>query len=97
MRITLLVISVVLSGCAWFSDDEGVFVDNSDDYLDARENPDLIIPADLSQSRVQDPFPIPVVAEQINANYFPGRAPRPDTIYATDNREEIRIQSLESQ
>ena len=96
MRIAVLVISIGLSGCAWFNDDKGVFVNSRDDYLDARENPDLIIPEDLDRSRVQDPFPIPHVSEQVNASYFPGRAPRPDTIYAYDNRDEIRIQTLAS-
>ena len=83
MRFTPLVIAVVVSGCAWLSDDEGIFVNTSDDYLDARQNPDLIIPEDLDQTRVQDPFPIPNVSDQVNANFFPGRAPRPDTIYAS--------------
>ncbi|MCZ6855820.1 MAG: outer membrane protein assembly factor BamC, partial [Gammaproteobacteria bacterium] len=96
MRSTVLLIWVLLSGCSWMSGDDGLFPDPSDDYLDARERPDLIIPEGLNQSQVQDPFPIPVVADQINARYFPGQAPRPDTIYATDNRDAIRIQSLSS-
>ncbi|MFB3104037.1 MAG: outer membrane protein assembly factor BamC [Pseudomonadales bacterium] len=96
MRIAALVISVLLSGCAWLNDDKGIFVNSRDDYLDARENPELIIPEDLDRSRVQDPFPIPYVSEQVNARYVPGRAPRPDTIYAYDNRDEVRIQTLAS-
>ena len=97
MRPLIFFVSLlVVSGCAWFGDDKGIFVNSRDDYLDARENPALIIPADLDQSQVQDPFPIPPVSEQINARFFPGQAPRPDTIYASDNRDEVRIQTLSS-
>lgn len=96
MRIAVLIMAVLVSGCGWLSDDKGIFVNNTDDYLDARESPGLIIPEDLDRSRVQDPFPIPEVPEQINAVYYSGRAPSPDTIYASDNRDEVRIQSLAS-
>ncbi|MCZ6641731.1 MAG: outer membrane protein assembly factor BamC [Gammaproteobacteria bacterium] len=96
MHRSVLIISMLVSGCGWLSDDKGIFVNSTDDYLDARENPDLIIPEDLDRSRVQDPFPIPEVSKQLNAVYYSDRAPSPDTIYASDNRDEVRIQSLAS-
>ena len=92
MALTFLSVSMV-AGCGWFSDDKGFFVNRSDDYIDAREGPALVIPEDLDQS-IEDPFPIPVIPEQQNARFYAGRPPLPGTIYAADNRDEIRIQRL---
>ena len=83
----------LFAGCGWFSDDEGFFVNRSDDYIDAREGAELVIPEDLDQAN-EDPFPIPVIPEQQNARFYSGRPPLPGTIYAADNRDEIRIQRL---
>ena len=83
----------LVAGCGWFSDDRGFFVNRSDDYIDARQGPGLVIPDDLDRA-VEDPFPIPAIPEQQNARFYPGRPPLPGTIYASDNRDEIRIQRL---
>ena len=83
----------LVGGCGWFSDDKGFFVNRSDDYIDARQGPGLVIPEDLDET-IEDPFPIPAIPEQQNARFYPGRAPLPGTIYAADNRGEIRIQRL---
>ena len=89
------VISLLLfAGCSWFSDDKGVFVDKSDDYLEVTENPSLVIPEGLYTDRVQDPFPIPEITNRLRPEYYPRQPPRPDTIYANDNRDEVRIQRL---
>ncbi|MDH3641372.1 MAG: outer membrane protein assembly factor BamC [Gammaproteobacteria bacterium] len=93
----LLVVGLVVgagSGCSWFNDDEGVFVNKSDDYLDAREHPGLVIPDDLNQGRVRDPYPIPPTPQQQNPEYYPQRPPQPNAIYANDTRDEVRIQRL---
>lgn len=93
----LLILLVALAGssaCSWFSDDKGVFVDRSDDYIDAEENPPLIIPEDLQTGRETDPLPIPPIAESIRPQYFSDSLPRPNAIYADDNRDEVRIQRL---
>jgi outer membrane protein assembly factor BamC len=91
----LLACTFVLSaGCSWFNDDEGVFVNKSDDYLDARERPGLVIPDDLNQGRVGDPFPIPPTPVQQNPEYYPQKPPQPNAIYANDTRDEVRIQRL---
>ncbi len=92
--LLLLLLLVVVAGCSWFSDDKGIFVDKSDDYLDARENPPLSIPEGLDTARVQDPFPIPDITDRLRPEYYPKRPPRPDAIYANDNRDEVRIQRL---
>ncbi|MEZ5559609.1 MAG: outer membrane protein assembly factor BamC [Pseudomonadales bacterium] len=85
---------LLLAGCSWLSDDKGIFVDRSDDYITVKDNPPLEIPADLEADRVQDPFPVPKISEPMRPEYFPGRPPQPDAIYANDNRDEVRIQRL---
>jgi len=83
-----------LAGCGAFQDDKGIFVNRSDDYLDAREGEALQIPDGLSGVEIDDPFPIPPTPEQSNPQFFPEQPPRPSAIYASDNRDEVRIQRL---
>jgi outer membrane protein assembly factor BamC len=87
-------LSFFVAGCSWFNDDEGVFVNKSDDYLDAKGQTGLVIPEDLSRDRVRDPFPIPPSTPQLNPEFFPERPPQPNAIYANDTRDEVRIQRL---
>lgn len=82
-----------LAGCGWFADDEGFFVNRSDDYIEARQGPELIVPEDLDPIPA-DPFPVPPIPAQQNARFYPGRTPLPDAIYAMDNRDEVRMQRL---
>ncbi len=89
----LTLVFVLLTGCSWLSDDKGIFVDRSNDYIDAREGPELLIPNDLG-GRLEDPFPIPQIPTQPNSSFYPGRPPLPDAIYSNDNRDEVRIQRL---
>lgn len=89
-----MLMSLLIAGCGWFSDDQGIFVDRSDDYLEVAENDPLDIPDGLDTARVQDPFPIPKITDRLRPEYYPTQPPRPDTIYGTDNRDEVRIQRL---
>ncbi len=91
---TLSLLLTLAGGCAWLSDDKGIFVDKSDDYLAVDENEPLVIPERLDTSRVQDPYPIPQITDRLRPEYYPKRPPRPDAIYASDNRDEVRIQRL---
>ena len=95
MRL-LFIVAVVfcLTACGWFSDDKGFFVNRSDDYLTVTEGAELQVPADLQTARVADPYPIPDLTTQLNPEFYPGQPPRPDAIYANDNRDEVRIQKL---
>tara|TARA_A100001037_G_scaffold304269_1_gene340544 strand:- start:100 stop:1236 length:1137 start_codon:yes stop_codon:yes gene_type:complete len=81
-------------GCAQFNDDEGIFVNKADDYLDALDQRSLIIPDDLAGDRIQDPYPIPESKEQVNPAFYPNRPPQPRAMYANDARDEVRIQRL---
>ena len=88
----LLIVS--LAGCGAFNDDKGIFVNRDDDYIDIEERDSLVVPADLQTSKVADPYPIPRTPRQLNPEYYPYQPPRPDAIFASDNREEVRIQRL---
>lgn len=92
----LVFVCMALGACGWMNDDEGMFVDRKDDYLDAKQLPPLEVPADLKAEELKDPFPIPPSPPQANARYFPERPPLPDAIYSSDNRREVRIQRLSS-
>ena len=88
--LVCLFVSMALSSCAGFNDDEGWFVNKADDYLDAKERRDLIVPEDLDPNRVQDPFPIPPSPAQSNPEFYPGRPPRLDHLA----RNFIGVQNL---
>lgn len=93
-RLALLGLCVVLAGCGWFRDDKGIFVNRADDYIDVTERNQLVVPEDLDASHVKDPHPIPPANTVLNAEFYPDRPPRPDAIFANDNRDEVRLQRL---
>jgi len=84
-----------LGGCRVFRDDEGIFVDPRDDYLDAQAGAPLIVPEDMEGTRIADTWPIPEVPAQPAAKTFPKEAPRPK-IFVGRNLDAVRIQSLGS-
>ena len=90
----VVLILIALPGCGWMNDDKGIFVNRDDDYLDMTERDALVVPSDLESEKVADPFPIPRTPRQLNPEYYPKGPPRPDAIFASDNREEVRIQRL---
>lgn len=93
-RLLVASISVLaLAGCGWLGD-RGLFINPADDYLDATEPPPLEVPEDLDSVRVQDTFPVPAIPEQPRPELFPGRAPKPGAIFASDSRDDVRIQRL---
>lgn len=94
-RFPILLLGLaLLPGCGWFNDDKGFFVNRDDDYIDMQEREALVVPSDLHAAKVADPFPIPRTPRQLNPDYYPNQPPRPDAIFANDNRDEVRIQRL---
>ncbi len=85
---------VTVSGCGWMNDDKGIFVNRDDDYITMEERDPLVVPSDLEAAKVADPYPIPRTPRQLNPEFYPKSPPRPDAIFASDNREEVRIQRL---
>lgn len=92
--IAVMMALCLIGGCSWFNDDEGIFVNQTDDYISVQEPPPLVVPEDLDSVRVQDAFPVPEIVQQPRPQMFPGRAPRPTAIFANDTREDVRIQRL---
>ena len=92
--IALLLALQALSGCRWMNDDKGIFVNRDDDYIDMEERAPLLVPSDLQSTKVVDPFPIPRTPRQLNPEFYPVKPPPPDAIFASDNRDEVRIQRL---
>ena len=92
--VSTCLLAFVLTGCGWFNDDRGVFVDPRDDYLDAKPGRAIAVPADMAADRLGDPTPIPPTPTQDNANYYPHRPPLPDAIYGDEKSEEVRIQRI---
>ncbi|MEM9620664.1 MAG: outer membrane protein assembly factor BamC [Pseudomonadota bacterium] len=93
--IVVLGLSLLVSACSWFSSgEEGVLLNPKDDYLDARQDNQLVVPDDLQDLADTDPFPIPATPVPQNPVFYPDKPPLPDAIYANDNRDEVRIQRL---
>jgi outer membrane protein assembly factor BamC len=65
-------------------------------YIDLRPQAPLEVPADLRQVKPSQVSAIPAIGEQRNASYYPNRPPLPDAKYASDNRDEVRVQRLGS-
>lgn len=82
-----------LAGCAWLNDDSGLIRNTSNDYVEARQTPPLVIPEDINVSPVQDTWAIPDIDAKPLARYFPARAPRPDAIFGADD-DAVKIQKL---
>ena len=65
-------------------------------YIDLRPQAPLEVPVDLRQVKPSQVSAIPAIGEQRNASYYPDRPPLPDAKYASDNRDEVRVQRLGS-
>jgi outer membrane protein assembly factor BamC len=76
------------------SDDKGLIVDRSNDYLKAKEGPPLIIPPDMDAAPTQPVMPIAPVDSSVRHVELSGKAPLPEAIYARDEGEGVKIQKL---
>ena len=65
-------------------------------YIDLRPQAPLEVPADLRQVEPSPVSAIPEIGVQRNASFYPDRPPLPDAKYASDNRDEVRVQRLGS-
>lgn len=94
LALALLAGLTLLSGCRWMNDDKGIFVNRDDDYITLEERGALMVPSDLYAGKVTDPYPIPRTPDLLNPEFYPNQPPRPDAIFANNNRDEVRIQRL---
>jgi outer membrane protein assembly factor BamC len=97
LRLGMLVCMTLIAGCGWMSDDKGLFVDRSNDYLKASERPPLVVPDDLSSAAIQNSMAIPQISSAQRHVNFEGGAPRPEAIYAREEAEGVKIQKLGDQ
>ena len=98
---TLVVLTAlsILTGCGLLP--SVPFIGDSDKptkttYVNLRPQAPLEVPEDLRQVEPSQVSAIPEITEQRNASYYPDRPPLPDAKYASDNRDEVRVQRLGS-
>ncbi len=92
--LVIVVVMLMVSGCRWFNDDKGMFVNRADDYVDADESAPLEIPEDLSSAAVQDVMVVPPTTHSGRRVMYADGAPRPEAIFARDEAEGVKIQKL---
>lgn len=90
----LLAAAALLAGCGWMNDDKGIFVNRSDDYVDAKEQPALLVPEDLSGIGIREVMTIPPIVDQVGNETYPNKAPKPDSLYVREESQAVRIQKL---
>ena len=91
--LALVALSLVSTSCRYLRDDEGIFVDPRDDYLEAQVGEPLTIPPDMTNARIVDSWPIPEVRAGDAAKNFPEGPPRPE-VFVGGNTDAVKIQKL---
>ena len=97
LKIVLVTTASILTGCGLLPlmpFNNGSDKPTSTTYIDLRPQAPLEVPEDLRQSEPSQVSAIPEIIEQRNASYYPDRPPLPDAKYASDNRDEVRVQRL---
>ncbi len=84
----------LMPGCAWISDDRGLIVDRSDDYLQATSHRPLVVPPDLGLIAIEGGVQVPDVETPDAVRFFPDEPPRPEVLYGLREGESIRMQRL---
>jgi len=94
LRLLALAGVVACVGCSWFG---GIFTDRTNDYMLAKERPPLKVPEDLSSASIEPTMPIPAITSTQRHLNLEGGAPRPETIYAREETQGVKIQKLGDQ
>lgn len=92
--VALLVGVATLPGCGWMSDDEGFFVDRTNDYVEAQAAAPLEVPERLSAGGITAEMAVPDLPPDANRHVFGADVPKPEAIYAREEAEGVRIQKL---
>lgn len=96
-HVSSLMVAMLLGGCGFLPAIPfvgGEEKPKNETYIDLRAQPALQIPADLKQTDRSQITAVPEIAVQRNASFYPDRPPLPDAKYASDNRDEVRVQRL---
>lgn len=100
LRLPLKLISLfaafTVSGCSWLFGDEGVFPGNDNNYLDAKESAEIVLPEGITAENIRTDYPIPELAlSQILPTKF--EVPRVEPLDAVENKGSVRVQRFEQQ
>lgn len=100
LRLPLKLISLfaafTVSGCSWLFGDEGVFPSNDNNYLDAKESAEIVLPEGITAENIRTDYPIPELAlSQILPTKF--EVPRVEPLDAVENKGSVRVQRFEQQ
>ena len=94
---SLVITSVfTLSGCSWLFGDEGYFPGQANDYLDAKESSEIVLPEGIKTESIHDDYPIPeLTLSQVLPAKF--EVPRVEPLDVLDNKGSVRVQRFEQQ
>ena len=94
---SLVIISAfALSGCSWLFGDEGYFPGQANDYLDAKESSEIVLPEGIKTESIYDDYPIPeLTLSQVLPAKF--EVPRVEPLDVLDNKGSVRVQRFEQQ
>ena len=94
---SLVIISAfALSGCSWLFGDEGYFPGQANDYLDAKESSEIVLPEGIKTESIHDDYPIPeLTLSQVLPAKF--EVPRVEPLDVLDNKGSVRVQRFEQQ
>ena len=85
-----------LSGCSWLFGDEGYFPGQANDYLDAKESSEIVLPEGITTESIHDDYPIPeLTLSQVLPAKF--EVPRVEPLDVLDNKGSVRVQRFEQQ
>ena len=96
LKLSLLASVVTISGCSWLFGDEGYFPGQANDYLDAKESTEIVLPEGISAENIRDEYPIPeLTLSQVLPAKF--EVPRVEPLDMLDNKGSVRVQRFEQQ
>ena len=96
LKLISLFAAFTVSGCSWLFGDEGVFPGNDNNYLDAKESAEIVLPEGITAENIRTDYPIPELAlSQILPTKF--EVPRVEPLDAVENKGSVRVQRFEQQ
>ncbi len=94
LPLALMAPVTLVSGCSWIFGEDGLFPENTDNYQNAREMTEIVVPPSVGTTANLEPtYPIPPVRNNIRpAGEF--KVPRPAPLTAANQYDTVRIQRL---
>ncbi len=93
MRVLVIPLTLLLSGCGYLFGDEGLFRDNAGDYEQAQEIAPIELPPGLQSERITEIYAIPPVESDPQFNTGDD-VPRPAPLVSGNADQLVRIQKL---